>query len=99
MNPSEPARTSEMKSDREPAVDRTDRAVHAQPAIHGDRALTSREVDLINECKAIGTLLDALVNKIRAEPGIDARWAAEAKTDLQKGLMCLVRSVGQPATF
>ena len=32
----------------------------------------------------------------QAEPH---RWAAEAKTDFQKGLMSLVRSIAQPTTF
>lgn len=35
----------------------------------------------------------------RGQGGVDARWLAIAKTDLQKGFMFLTRAVAQPTTF
>jgi hypothetical protein len=69
----------------------------------GYRKLTQEEVDLINECKVMAETVYALWNKVGAHQamaaGVDKRWHAEARTDLQKGFMCLIRSIAQPTTF
>lgn len=73
--------------------------------IKGYRDLSQAEIDLMNEIKAEGERLAALVAKVNetikpAFEGSDCyRWSAIAKTDLQTGIMALVRSVAQPTTF
>lgn len=68
------------------------------PDITGYRVLSADEKALINEIKAKGNELDALMDKMRG-PDVDMRWLSIARTDLQKGFMCLVRSVAQPTGF
>jgi hypothetical protein len=36
---------------------------------------------------------------VRGTDGIDQRWASIGATDLQTGLMALVRAVAQPTSF
>lgn len=65
--------------------------------IKGYRDLSQAEIDAMNAIKTkaeeVGALFDVL------PLSADQRWAAIAKTDLQKGFMALVRSVAQPTTF
>lgn len=73
--------------------------------INGYRELNQDEIDLMNKIKAAGEQLGALVTELEcmnADTGghaIDRRWVAIGKTDLQTGIMALVRSVAQPTTF
>lgn len=73
--------------------------------IKGYRELNQDEIDLMNEIKAKGEELKSLHSQLEAMHAatgghaIDPRWLAEGKTDLQKGIMCWVRSVAQPETF
>jgi len=68
--------------------------------IKGYRDLSQDEIALMNEVKAQGEQLGALVTKLKAMgPTLDQRWVAEGNTDLQKGIMSLVRAVAQPTTF
>lgn len=73
--------------------------------IKGYRDLTQDEIDLMNEIKEQGQKLDALILKLEASHAlagshaIDIRWVAIGKTDLQKGIMALVRSVARPESF
>lgn len=81
--------------------------------IKGYRELSQEEIDLMNEIKEMGPQLQALINKVnQVNSATDdedfmelvnrsqaMRWAAEAKTDLQKGLMCLTRAVAKPEFF
>ena len=81
--------------------------------IKGYRELNQDEIDLMNEIKEAGVRIGALVDKVnRVNSSTDAedfaelvtrsqamRWAAEAKTDFQKGLMCLTRAVAKPEFF
>lgn len=69
------------------------------PPVKGYRDLTQAEVELINEIKGVGEQLGELVAKVRATDGVDQRWASIGCTDLQTGLMALVRAVAQPTTF
>ena len=41
----------------------------------------------------------ALVEKLDKLDGIDRRWTAIARTDLQKGFMALTRAIAKPTTF
>lgn len=82
---------------------------HAPPQITGYRTLSPGEIALINEIKAHAEATLQLIEKVKnfsvngfvPEPPItpDPRWLAEARTDLQKGFMCLVRSIAKPETF
>jgi len=73
--------------------------------IKGYRDLNQDEIDMMNKIKQKGIELGALIEGLaafNAQTGghaIDMRWVAIGKTDLQTGLMALVRSVAQPTTF
>jgi hypothetical protein len=67
--------------------------------IKGHRDLSQAEIDLMNEIKAEAERVGALVDRVHAAEGIDRRWAAIARTDLQQGFMALTRSVARPGTF
>lgn len=70
-----------------------------QPKITGYRQLTQAEANLMNEVKALGESLGALVAKLRETQGLDGRWISIGATDLQMGLMALTRAIAQPTTF
>lgn len=75
--------------------------------INGYRELSQDEIDLMNEIKAKGVELEALIEKVNTiNSGLEAqdrgdcfRWAAIAKTDFQTGLMALTRAVAKPSFF
>lgn len=67
--------------------------------ITGYRDLSQGEIDLMNEIKAQGVQLEALVQKLINDGSSDARWVSIGKTHLQQGFMALVRSVAKPTTF
>lgn len=70
-----------------------------QPKITGYRQLAEAEAALMNKIKAKGVELGELVAELRGAPALDQRWVSIGATDLQTGLMALVRSVAQPTTF
>ena len=81
--------------------------------IKGYRELNQYEINLMNEIKDMGGRLDELIENVnymnrsaadetmkqQVESSQAFRWAAEAKTDLQKGLMSLTRAVAKPDFF
>ena len=74
--------------------------------IAGYRVLSEEELALINEIKAKGEILAALVQTVRnrkVETGTthfdSSRWTSIGETHLQQGLMALVRAVSQPTNF
>lgn len=68
--------------------------------ISGYRDLSQEEIDLMNEIKEQGENLGSLVEKLRnMGTTVDQRWVSIGTTDLQTGVMALVRSVAQPTTF
>jgi hypothetical protein len=67
--------------------------------IKGYRDLSQSEIDLMNEIKQQGVILEALCSRLRGDPSVNLRWVSIGTTDLQTGLMALVRSVAQPTTF
>ena len=73
--------------------------VFIQPKITGYRQLTKEEADLMNEVKAEGIRLSALIDKLRATDDLDGRWISIGATDLQTGLMALTRAIARPTTF
>lgn len=70
-----------------------------QPKITGYRQLSEEEAALMNEIKQKGVELDELVKKLQDNDTLDQRWVHIGRTDLQTGLMALVRSVAQPTSF
>lgn len=73
--------------------------------IKGYRELSQDEIDLMNEIKQQGEILGSLITKLEATNAstgghaIDLRWVSIGKTDLQTGIMALVRAVAQPESF
>jgi hypothetical protein len=67
--------------------------------IKGYRELSQAEIDVMNEIKAMGAQIGALVERLRAQEGLDQRWISIGATDMQKGLMALTRGVAQPTFF
>lgn len=67
--------------------------------IKGYRELSQEEIDSMNEVKGIGVTLGELVAKLEKLESTDKRWVAIGKTDLQKGLMALTRSIAKPDFF
>jgi len=67
--------------------------------INGYRELTQAEIDGMNQAKEIGAAMGALIERLEGQEDIDQRWLAIAKTDLQKGVMSLVRSIAKPTVF
>lgn len=75
--------------------------------IKGYRDLSQEEIDLVNKIKAAGDVMEGVCLLVerhgqeaaRSAGGIDPRWLAIARTDLQKGLMALTRAVTKPEGF
>jgi hypothetical protein len=67
--------------------------------IKGYRDLSQAEIDAMNAIKAKGEELGALVACLRGNASLDQRWVSIGATDLQTGIMALVRAVAQPTTF
>lgn len=71
-----------------------------QPKITGYRQLNEQEAQWMNEVKAKGEELGELVQHLRDRPDMyDQRWVSIGATDLQTGLMALIRSIAKPTTF
>lgn len=67
--------------------------------IVGYRELDQNEIDLMNQVKEMGVRLLGLVGHLESLNSTDKRWLEIGKTDLQKGLMSLTRSIAQPSFF
>ena len=68
--------------------------------IKGYRDLSVEEIADMNDAKGLAETVGDLCKKFEMErPGVDKRWLAIARTDLQKGFMALVRSIARPETF
>lgn len=67
--------------------------------IKGYRDLSQAEVDLMNKIKTKGAELGELVAELQSTEGLDQRAVAIGKTELQTGVMWLVRGVAQPESF
>lgn len=74
--------------------------------ITGYRELSQDEINLMNEAKALGEQLGALVTRLEAaefaqtsDQVPDKRNLALAKINLQQGMMWLVRSIAKPTSF
>ncbi len=74
--------------------------------IKGYRDLSQAEIDLMNEGKALGLELDAFIKRLEkaefasnSDQVPDQRALAIAKTNLQQGMMWLIRSIAKPGGF
>lgn len=67
--------------------------------IKGYRDLSLEDIALMNKIKAEGERISVLIEELRNTHGIDTRWVAIGATDLQTGIMALVRAVARPTTF
>jgi len=67
--------------------------------IKGYRDLSQSEIDLMNKCKELADEVGKLCDEVSLEPTTDKRWLIESQMDLQKGFMCLIRSIAKPETF
>ena len=67
--------------------------------IKGYRDLSQDEIALINTIKTLGNQVGEIVGTLDDLDSTDKRWLAIARTDLQQGLMALVRSVAKPTSF
>lgn len=67
--------------------------------IKGYRDLTPEEITLMNEIKEKGSQLENLIAKLRGQGDVDQRWVSIGQTELQMGIMALVRSVAKPNSF
>lgn len=67
--------------------------------IKGYRDLTQEEIDLMNEGKELSEKVGEFIDKLQKAEGLDQRWIATGKTDLQKGFMSAIRGIAQPTTF
>lgn len=70
-----------------------------QPKINGYRQLTETDALRINEIKDWGSKIGTVIEGMASEPEFDQRWVAIAKTQIQQGLMALVRAVAKPTGF
>ena len=67
--------------------------------IKGYRDLSQEEINLMNEVKAKGEELGAIIEKLRALSSNDVKWIDVGEIQLKQGIMSLVRSVAQPTSF
>ena len=67
--------------------------------IKGYRDLTQEEIDMMNSIKDIGSALKELTDYMRNVESYDQRWISIGITDIQKGIMALIRGVAKPESF
>ena len=67
--------------------------------IKGYRELNAEEILTMNEIKARGEEISALVDLLRRSEEYDQRWISIGQTHLQQGIMALVRAIAKPETF
>ena len=67
--------------------------------ITGYRELDQHEIDAMNAVKEMAKQVGELFEKLESTSGLDQRWIAVGKTNLQQGFMALTRAIAQPTTF
>jgi hypothetical protein len=67
--------------------------------ITGYRDLTAGDIALINKVKQCGVCLDEIIAELRQMQSADHRWVSIGATQLQQGIMALVRAVAKPDGF
>jgi hypothetical protein len=64
--------------------------------ISGYRDLSTEEIAIMNKLKACEKDVLALVQEVHNTPGVNARSAAIAKTEIQTGFMWAIRAIARP---
>lgn len=67
--------------------------------ITGYRELSQEEISLMNLVKTLGERAGEIVQLLRDTSSADQRWVSIGATDMQTGLMALVRAVAKPTSF
>jgi hypothetical protein len=67
--------------------------------IKGYRALSIHEIEAINFIKYMGIEIGKMCDRVDQMHDIDKRWLAIGKTNLQQGLMAVIRAIAKPETF
>lgn len=67
--------------------------------IKGQNDLSLEQIGNMNSVKELGEQLKAMIDELSTNENVDLRWLAIARTDLQKGIMCLIRSIAKPNSF
>ena len=67
--------------------------------IEGYRELCQEDIDNMNQIKNTAKLVGGMIDDLESVHGVDKRWLAIAKTDLQKGFMAATRAIAQPEFF
>ena len=67
--------------------------------IKGYRELSQEEIDAMNRVKSQAAEVGALLDDLASVEGVDPRWLAIARTDLQKGFMSATRAIAKPDFF
>jgi hypothetical protein len=70
----------------------------ATPIIDHNK-LTEDQIALINKVNASGFELEKLVTELSNDRDVDKWWVDIGKTQLQVGMMGLVRAIAKPTTF
>ncbi|NTU49603.1 MAG: hypothetical protein HGA87_01675 [Desulfobulbaceae bacterium] len=65
--------------------------------ITGYRELSEAEIAAMNKIKELGKAIGACIETL--PEGVDGRWVAIGKTQMQQGLMALTRAVAKPDFF
>lgn len=67
--------------------------------ITGYRNLSQEEIDLVNELKKLGNELGKNIDMIGKMDSVDQRWLSIGRTNMQQGIMALVRAITKPDSF
>ncbi len=67
--------------------------------ISGYKELDEKQIFYMNMIKKAGEDLAGMIETLEQEVDVDSRWVQEAVMDLQKGFMCLTRSIAKPDFF
>lgn len=68
--------------------------------IKGYGELMREEIDAINAIKTVADSVGKVIKDVEQLPcGVDMRWVAIARTELQQGFMALARAVARPEGF
>lgn len=68
-----------------------------QPKLPGYRQLDAEDARVIGDIKMHEQKIEQLLERLHHMPGVDQRWLAIGRTDIQKGFMAVVRSVAKPS--
>jgi hypothetical protein len=71
-------------------------AKHEGLPVHGYKPQSGEAVEIVNSHKQNEERLLRLLDVYKADPGLDQRWLAIARTHFEQGFMALNRAVFQP---